>query len=386
MLPVNPTVGVGSEATLAHRGPAYYACPRLPRLGARLLAVGVRLRRVRRPHVRRCFAHPDTAAVKGAGELGGTRPLDSCLRIFAQALHHLEVRRGAATNSHLGLARGPPPWVLGGGGQNRSPAGGLRRTIGVRTRGYFHSTEPSPAGTSEVGCLASENRALGRGALLAPYPLGTFASTVITAGRPSRGVALMPVHNGKFVVVLPGLDPPARPERPRARRRSDSRSSTPERRPVAAGGRAHRGGERHGQRPAELVRALAACCDPSGDAGRRQTGSSRRDAAFLLNLKASGVRFTIAEMPEANELTVDLLAVLAQHDGGPSPSARRRRSPRRSEWGKAGEPEATSDSQGDGGKDGRERGGSREGAMPAARRGPGPIVAELRREGAGSLS
>jgi DNA invertase Pin-like site-specific DNA recombinase len=34
----------------------------------------------------------------------------------------------------------------------------------------------------------------------------------------------------------------------------------------------------------------------------------------LLNLKASGVRFVIAEMPEANELTVDLLAVLAQHE------------------------------------------------------------------------
>jgi DNA invertase Pin-like site-specific DNA recombinase len=30
--------------------------------------------------------------------------------------------------------------------------------------------------------------------------------------------------------------------------------------------------------------------------------------------KSSGVRFTIAELPEANELTVDLLAVLAQHE------------------------------------------------------------------------
>ena len=30
--------------------------------------------------------------------------------------------------------------------------------------------------------------------------------------------------------------------------------------------------------------------------------------------QASGVRFTIAEMPEANELTIDLLAVLAQHE------------------------------------------------------------------------
>jgi DNA invertase Pin-like site-specific DNA recombinase len=39
-----------------------------------------------------------------------------------------------------------------------------------------------------------------------------------------------------------------------------------------------------------------------------------RDASFLLNLKAAGARFVIADMPQANELTVDLFAVLAQHE------------------------------------------------------------------------
>jgi DNA invertase Pin-like site-specific DNA recombinase len=39
-----------------------------------------------------------------------------------------------------------------------------------------------------------------------------------------------------------------------------------------------------------------------------------RDARFLLNLKAEGVRFVVADMPEANELTVDLFAILAEHE------------------------------------------------------------------------
>ena len=39
-----------------------------------------------------------------------------------------------------------------------------------------------------------------------------------------------------------------------------------------------------------------------------------RDAAFLLNLQKSGVRFTVADTPEATELTIGLLAVIAQHE------------------------------------------------------------------------
>ena len=64
----------------------------------------------------------------------------------------------------------------------------------------------------------------------------------------------------------------------------------------------------------ELIRALAACRIHRATLVVAKLDRLSRDAAFLLNLKSSGVRFVIAEMPEANELTVDLLAVLAQHE------------------------------------------------------------------------
>lgn len=39
-----------------------------------------------------------------------------------------------------------------------------------------------------------------------------------------------------------------------------------------------------------------------------------RDAHFLLGLQKAGVRFVCADLPEANSLTVGLLAILAQHE------------------------------------------------------------------------
>lgn len=39
-----------------------------------------------------------------------------------------------------------------------------------------------------------------------------------------------------------------------------------------------------------------------------------RDAAFLLRLQKEGARFVAADMPEANNLTIGLLAVVAQHE------------------------------------------------------------------------
>jgi DNA invertase Pin-like site-specific DNA recombinase len=39
-----------------------------------------------------------------------------------------------------------------------------------------------------------------------------------------------------------------------------------------------------------------------------------RDAEFLLSLQRGGVRFVCADMPEANELTIHILAVMAQHE------------------------------------------------------------------------
>ena len=37
-----------------------------------------------------------------------------------------------------------------------------------------------------------------------------------------------------------------------------------------------------------------------------------RDAAFLMNLQAAGVRFVAADLPQANEMTVGIMAVVAQ--------------------------------------------------------------------------
>ena len=37
-----------------------------------------------------------------------------------------------------------------------------------------------------------------------------------------------------------------------------------------------------------------------------------RDAHFLLGLQKAGVRFVAADMPEANELVVGIMAVIAQ--------------------------------------------------------------------------
>lgn len=67
------------------------------------------------------------------------------------------------------------------------------------------------------------------------------------------------------------------------------------------------------ERP-ELAKALAACRVYQATLLVAKLDRLSRDARFLLNLKAGGVRFVVAEMPEANELTIDLLAVLAQHE------------------------------------------------------------------------
>jgi DNA invertase Pin-like site-specific DNA recombinase len=69
----------------------------------------------------------------------------------------------------------------------------------------------------------------------------------------------------------------------------------------------------HHTRP-KLAKALAACRIYGARLIVAKLDRLSRDARFLMNLKAEGVRFVIADMPEANELTVDLFAVLAQHE------------------------------------------------------------------------
>jgi len=64
----------------------------------------------------------------------------------------------------------------------------------------------------------------------------------------------------------------------------------------------------------ELAKALAACRIYGATLVVAKLDRLSRDAHFLLTLKKEGVRFVIADMPQANELTVDLFAVLAQHE------------------------------------------------------------------------
>lgn len=64
----------------------------------------------------------------------------------------------------------------------------------------------------------------------------------------------------------------------------------------------------------QLAKALAACRIYGATLIVAKLDRLSRDARFLMNLKAQGVRFVIADMPEANELTVDLFSILAQHE------------------------------------------------------------------------
>ncbi len=65
------------------------------------------------------------------------------------------------------------------------------------------------------------------------------------------------------------------------------------------------------QRP-ELDKALMACRLHKAILVIAKLDRLSRDAAFLLNLQKAGVRFVAADMPEANEMIVGIMAVVAQ--------------------------------------------------------------------------
>ena len=61
-----------------------------------------------------------------------------------------------------------------------------------------------------------------------------------------------------------------------------------------------------------LAEALALCRVHGSTLVIAKLDRLSRDAAFLLNLQKAGVRFVAADMPEANELVVGIMAVVAQ--------------------------------------------------------------------------
>lgn len=63
---------------------------------------------------------------------------------------------------------------------------------------------------------------------------------------------------------------------------------------------------------ARLAEALALCRLHGATLVIAKLDRLSRDAAFLLNLQKAGVRFVAADMPEANELVVGIMAVVAQ--------------------------------------------------------------------------
>ena len=70
---------------------------------------------------------------------------------------------------------------------------------------------------------------------------------------------------------------------------------------------------KHDDRP-KLAEALSLCRLHGAVLVIAKLDRLSRDAHFLLGLQKAGVRFVAADMPEANELTIGLLAVVAQHE------------------------------------------------------------------------
>jgi DNA invertase Pin-like site-specific DNA recombinase len=64
----------------------------------------------------------------------------------------------------------------------------------------------------------------------------------------------------------------------------------------------------------ELARAVATCRLTGATLVIAKLDRLSRDAAFLLNLEKAGVEFVAADMPNANRLTVRLMAVIAQEE------------------------------------------------------------------------
>lgn len=70
---------------------------------------------------------------------------------------------------------------------------------------------------------------------------------------------------------------------------------------------------KRGDRP-ELLKALQRCRVTRATLVVAKLDRLSRNAAFLLTLRDSGVEFVAADLPEANTMTVGVMAVVAQHE------------------------------------------------------------------------
>jgi DNA invertase Pin-like site-specific DNA recombinase len=68
---------------------------------------------------------------------------------------------------------------------------------------------------------------------------------------------------------------------------------------------------KHADRP-ELRNALEACKAYGATLVIAKLDRLSRDAHFLLGLQKAGVKFVAADMPEANEMVVGIMALVAQ--------------------------------------------------------------------------
>ena len=67
------------------------------------------------------------------------------------------------------------------------------------------------------------------------------------------------------------------------------------------------------ERP-ELLKALKQCKLTGATLVVAKLDRLSRNAAFLMTMRDSGVQFVAADMPEANTLTIGIMAVMAQHE------------------------------------------------------------------------
>jgi DNA invertase Pin-like site-specific DNA recombinase len=79
----------------------------------------------------------------------------------------------------------------------------------------------------------------------------------------------------------------------------------------------------------ELAKALAACRLHRATLVIAKLDRLSRDAHFLLSLQKAGVEFVAADMPDANKMTVGIMAIIAQHEREMISPAPRRRWPLR---------------------------------------------------------